>query len=112
MSASSAGRGERGAYFALGLPALVLLGAFFLVPLVQVLWLSVSEPRLGLQNYAELFTNPLIARIWLTTIRVCLVTTIVSVLLGYPSPSRSRRLGRGSRPPCSSASPRPFHSAS
>jgi putative spermidine/putrescine transport system permease protein len=84
MSASSAGRGERGAYFALGLPALVLLGAFFLVPLVQVLWLSVSEPRLGLQNYAELFTNPLIARIWLTTIRVCLVTTIVSVLLGYP----------------------------
>lgn len=75
--------GGRAGYLGLTAPALALLAVFFVVPLAQVLWLSVSEPRLGLQNYAELISNPLILRIWTTTIRVCVLTTVISVGLGY-----------------------------
>ena len=73
----------RRAYLALTAPALILMGALFVVPLAQVLWLSVSEPRLGFGNYAEFVTNPVLPKIWLTTLRVSLVTTLVSVVLGY-----------------------------
>jgi putative spermidine/putrescine transport system permease protein len=69
-------------YFAM-LPAVALLALLFVWPLVQVLWLSVSEPTFGLQNYAELADNPLLQRVWLNTIRVCGITTLVSVTGGY-----------------------------
>jgi len=74
---------NRRAYLGLTAPAVLLMAALFLAPLAQVLWLSISEPRLGLENYAELAHNPLIWRIWWTTLEVCLVTTFVSVSLGY-----------------------------
>ncbi|MDB5511053.1 MAG: transporter permease [Enterovirga sp.] len=82
MSAAVLGP-ERRAYLGLTAPALALLAIFFVLPLAQVLWLSVTDPRPGLQNYAELVSNPLILRIWTTTVRVCVVTTLVSVVLGY-----------------------------
>jgi putative spermidine/putrescine transport system permease protein len=64
-------------------PSLALLSVFFVAPLLQVLWLSVSEPTLGLQNYAALFDNPLLQRVWLNTLRVCGVTTLIAVAAGY-----------------------------
>ncbi len=64
-------------------PAAVLVTVFFVVPLLQVLWLSVSEPVFGLQNYAALFDNPLLHRIWLNTLRICALTTIIAVVAGY-----------------------------
>ena len=70
-------------YFALVVPAIALLAVFFLLPLLQVLWLSVSDPRPGVENYAELVQNPLILRIWLTTLRICAITTVLCVALGY-----------------------------
>ncbi len=76
-------RGDQARYAGLALPATLVMAVFFLVPLAQVLWLSFSEPRLGLENYQEIVTNPLIGRIWITTLRVCIVTTAFSVGLGY-----------------------------
>lgn len=64
-------------------PAAVLVTVFFVVPLLQVLWLSVSEPVFGLQNYAALFDNPLLHRIWLNTLRICALTTVIAVVAGY-----------------------------
>jgi len=83
----------RSLYLGLTVPALLLLCAFFALPMVQMLWLSVTEPRFGLENYAELVTNPLISRIWLTTLRVCSVTTAVSVMLGYAVAFAMTRVG-------------------
>ncbi len=71
------------AYLGLTFPALFVLAAFFLLPLLQVLTLSVTEPHLGLENYADLFSSALIGRIWLTTLRICALTTLISVGLGY-----------------------------
>ncbi|MGB7268847.1 MAG: ABC transporter permease [Albidovulum sp.] len=64
-------------------PLLALVLALFLGPIINVLWLSFSDPKPGLDNYAKLFTSDSLARIIVTTLRVCVVTTVLSVLLGY-----------------------------
>ncbi len=65
------------------LPFLVLVGALFLGPIVNILWLSVSEPTPGLGNYTELFTSDSLGRIIWTTVRICVICTAISVALGY-----------------------------
>ena len=75
-------RQKRFYYWAMA-PAIALVGVFFVVPLLQVLWLSVSEPELGLQNYRALIDNTLLHRVWLNTLRVCGLTTLIAVMAGY-----------------------------
>lgn len=65
------------------LPALLLLFGVYLLPLSQVLVISVTDPRPGLGNYAQLWNSPAIGRMLLTTARICAVTTLVSLVLGY-----------------------------
>lgn len=77
------GAGQTRFYYWAMAPAIVLVAVFFVVPLLQVLWLSVSEPALGLQNYAALIDNPLLQRVWLNTLRVCTLTTLITVTAGY-----------------------------
>jgi len=74
---------QRGAYWLLVAPALFLILALYLFPLTRVLWISVAEPKLGLHNYALLFTNGAIQRILLTTARICLMTTALTLVGGY-----------------------------
>jgi putative spermidine/putrescine transport system permease protein len=74
--------GQRFYYWAMA-PAAVLVAIFFAMPLLQVLWLSVSEPVLGLQNYAALIDNALLHRVWLNTLRICALTTVFAVFAGY-----------------------------
>ena len=83
----------------LPLPALILLVGVYLVPLAQVLLLSVTDPAPGLDNYALLFTSPGIARMLGNTARICGITAVVSLLLGYAvayrltaAPPRRQRL--------------------
>ena len=70
-------------YYWAMVPAVALVAVFFVVPLLQVLWLSVSEPAFGLQNYAALIDNPLLHRVWLNTLRICAITTLIAVTAGY-----------------------------
>ncbi len=64
-------------------PALAMLALFYLWPLAQVVWISVSEPHPGLDNYALLLTSASIGRVLRTTVRICVITTIVTLVLGY-----------------------------
>jgi putative spermidine/putrescine transport system permease protein len=75
--------GEAGIYWMLVMPALLMLAAFYLYPLARVLWISVMEPTPGLGNYALLFTSASIQRVLMTTLRICLLTTAITLLLGY-----------------------------
>ncbi|MCQ4384311.1 hypothetical protein NO136_20815, partial [Clostridioides difficile] len=50
---------------------------------VRVLWLGFTVPEPGLQNYARLLENHGVHRVLWTTLRVCAVTTVFSVALGY-----------------------------
>ncbi len=61
----------------------LFLGLFYMVPVLNVLVMSVTEPRPGLANYMELFSNTAVRRVLLTTVRISLVTTAITLLLGY-----------------------------
>ncbi|MGE0723850.1 MAG: ABC transporter permease [Alphaproteobacteria bacterium] len=71
------------AYWLMVAPAALLMAAFYFYPLAQVLWISVTEPRPGLGNYAQLFTSASIQRALVTTLRICVITTAITIVLGY-----------------------------
>lgn len=75
--------GTGAGYWLMIAPAALLLAIFYVYPLATVLWTSVTEPEPGLSNYALLFTSGAIQRVLITTTRICLITTIVALVLGY-----------------------------
>ncbi len=74
---------RQGGAWLLAAPALLLLAIFYLAPLSQVLWISVTEPRPGLGNYALLIDNAGVKRVLWTTFRIGVITTLISVALAY-----------------------------
>jgi putative spermidine/putrescine transport system permease protein len=64
-------------------PALLLVGVIYFLPLARVLAISVMEPEPGLGNYALLFTSAPIQRVLLTTLRICVFTTSITLVLAY-----------------------------
>jgi putative spermidine/putrescine transport system permease protein len=71
---------------------------FYLAPILQVLMISFTEPATGLGNYERLFTSMGVQRVIGTTLRICLITTAVALLLGYAlsyvialAPARAQR---------------------
>nr|WP_246531675.1 MULTISPECIES: ABC transporter permease [Pseudohalocynthiibacter] len=61
----------------------MLVVVLYLGPILNILWLSLTDPEPGLQNYQKLYTNDTLLRIIWTTFRICLITTIISVAFGY-----------------------------
>jgi putative spermidine/putrescine transport system permease protein len=70
-------------WYGLLLPAFLLMTVVYVVPILQVLAISVTEPVPGVGNYERLFTNAGVQRVIGTTLRICLITTAVALLLGY-----------------------------
>lgn len=79
MAAIAARRG-----FGFALPALALLVAFFVMPVMWLLLRSVTEPTLGLQNYATLFGTATYAKVFLNTFMVAGIVTAITLLLAFP----------------------------
>ena len=73
----------RAFYWLLIAPALLAMLAFYFLPLAKVLWISVTEPRPGLGNYALLWSSESVHRVLLVTARICAITTTLTLLLGY-----------------------------
>jgi putative spermidine/putrescine transport system permease protein len=65
-------------------PSLLLLVAFFAVPLLVVLARSVTVPRLGMQHFVELWYSRAFRNILSNTFQIAGATTVFCVLLGYP----------------------------
>jgi len=65
------------------LPLLGLVILMFAAPLANILWLSFTDPEPGLSNYAALIEKENLHRLILTTLRVCVVTTLLSVALAF-----------------------------
>jgi len=70
-------------YWLLILPALTLMVACYLYPISKVLWLSVTEPQPGFDNYAMLATSASIQRMLATTARISVISTLVTLVLAY-----------------------------
>ena len=70
-------------YWLLVLPFIAAVVLLYLGPIANILWLSFTEPQPGLSNYGRLFTSDSLVRIISTTLRICIITTLISVVLGY-----------------------------
>lgn len=70
-------------WYALILPAFLLMTAIYIAPILQVLAISVTEPTVGFDNYERLLTNAGVQRAIITTLRIGLITTAIALLLGY-----------------------------
>ncbi|WP_082145671.1 ABC transporter permease [Microvirga massiliensis] len=74
--------GNRLYWLLLILPCL-FLGLFYVLPVINVLVMSVTVPRAGIENYSALFSNAAVQRVLLTTLRISVVTTAITLVLGY-----------------------------
>jgi len=70
-------------YWLLVAPAVLLVLALYVAPIVNVLLLSVTDPKPGLGNYAKIFESDTVANLIWRTVRLCLITTFAAVFLGY-----------------------------
>jgi putative spermidine/putrescine transport system permease protein len=64
-------------------PFLLIVVALYLGPILDILRVSFTDPQPGFQNYARLWESDSLVRILWTTFRVCAVTTVLAVGLGY-----------------------------
>jgi putative spermidine/putrescine transport system permease protein len=63
-------------------PALLWICLFFLIPLGLMMWQSLAEK--GIAPYLQVFSTPLYLRVFGTTLKICTITTMACLLLGYP----------------------------
>ncbi|MFT4039254.1 MAG: ABC transporter permease [Thermomicrobiales bacterium] len=63
-------------------PALALLLLFFVVPILRIFWVALTEPTVGFERYGEFFGSPAARRSLLTTLRVSAIVTVLATGLG------------------------------
>jgi putative spermidine/putrescine transport system permease protein len=66
------------------MPLGVYLAVFFLIPLLDVAAMSVTEPRLSLANYHRVLTGALYQTVLLNTFATAALVTVVCLGLGFP----------------------------
>lgn len=76
--------GWRRSGLGMAMPAVLLLLAFFVVPVAMLLARSVTEPELGFQNYAALIGSASYGRILFNTFFVAALVTLVTALIAFP----------------------------
>lgn len=65
-------------------PLAIYLAIFFAVPLADVAIMSVTEPKLSLDNYERVLTGALYQRVFLNTFVTAALVTFACLLVGYP----------------------------
>lgn len=86
-------------------PAVLLFAAVVITPLVMTLLLSFNsfsmatglQTTYSLKNYAEIFGDPYFAIIFLRTLRIAFLVTVLSILIGVPEAYIIRRMTPGWR---------------
>jgi putative spermidine/putrescine transport system permease protein len=64
-------------------PLLVFLALAYLVPFLGVVRWSFTLPQLGIGNYINAATDPLIVSVFIRTFRICLFVTFFAVVAAY-----------------------------
>jgi putative spermidine/putrescine transport system permease protein len=70
--------------FGLAVPVLLLLFAFFVVPVAGLLLRSVTEPEFGLQNYQTLLGTATYAKVFFNTFFIAALVTLVTLVIAFP----------------------------
>ena len=66
----------------LALPTVLTLLVFFFIPMVYILARTLQTN--GIADFTSFFTDPFYLNILWTTLRISLLSTVISLLLGYP----------------------------
>lgn len=69
------------------IPAMALLAVFFIVPVGRLLALSFQDDASGLltlHHFTRMLTQDVYTRVLLTTLRISILTALLSILFGYP----------------------------
>jgi len=74
---------KNGAYWFMVLLPAVFLATLYLAPVISVMVRSVTEPVLGLGNYAVILENRAIQNVLGKTFYICTVTTGLTLFFGY-----------------------------
>ncbi len=69
--------------FALTVPASAVTLLVYIAPILQVLALSFTDPKPGLQNYQGLASSNAVWKVATTTLNVSLLTMVLTVIAGY-----------------------------
>ena len=64
-------------------PASLIALVLYALPILQVLALSVTEPSFGWANYQHMLTNPAVGHVVMTTMKIAVLTTVLTVLASY-----------------------------
>lgn len=75
--------GEKAQYWMLVLPALTIMIVFYILPVLGIWQISVTEPASGFGNFAKASQSSAVQTSFILTFRVAAVTTLGCVLLGY-----------------------------
>jgi putative spermidine/putrescine transport system permease protein len=70
-------------YWLLVAPAVLLVLVLYVAPILNVLTLSFTDPKPGLGNYAKIIESDTVATLILRTLKLCIITTVAAVALGY-----------------------------
>jgi putative spermidine/putrescine transport system permease protein len=65
-------------------PAILFIAVLFILPIINVLILSVTEPTVSLANYQRIFTVPVYIRVLGNTFKNAIIVTIICLVLAYP----------------------------
>jgi ABC-type spermidine/putrescine transport system permease subunit I len=63
-------------------PLLVLLGVVFVFPLAKLVWISISQPRFGIEHFRDFIHNPASINALETTFRVSASVTAIALVVG------------------------------
>ena len=63
-------------------PFVALLGLFFVLPLVRIFWIALTEPTFGLQHLREFLASAASRRALANTMRVSAIVTVLALLVG------------------------------
>ncbi|MGH6884831.1 MAG: ABC transporter permease [Geminicoccales bacterium] len=82
--------------YLLSLPFLIFLSAFFVVPVAQIMLLSImpeEEAGVSFDLFSSVISDPYYQRVALRTLRISLATTVASLILAFPVALHMRHVG-------------------
>jgi putative spermidine/putrescine transport system permease protein len=68
----------------LATPAVLFISVLFVYPLLEIVVISFTEPKVSLNNYYQFFASKLYSRVLLNTVWSALVVTVTCLILAYP----------------------------
>ena len=79
-------RQERYKLFGLTLPYLILVTALIIIPIGWLFYMSFigRDGTLSLENYTRMIDSKAYMRIFITTFKISILTTLICAMLGYP----------------------------